>query len=233
VRLELIDYLMEQRDFQAARVELLIAAGNAPNNLHMNGLFAEKLRATGDLTDALTYYEKAIADQPHSAAALEGAGMIYYEQGDYVKAHEELERAVAYQSAGKAAPEELTTLARDADRLSELSLSRELGAHERARHLLTAATIAQARLQSCSASSTGAPQMAALEELQIEWRGASVGAKRNALVENAGGQDSLTQLIFDTERETAQVCGKPAGDDALLLRLADQQAASEAAGGTP
>lgn len=31
---------------------------------------------------------------------------------------------------------------------------------------------------------------------------------------------SIIQLIYDTERVTAQVCGPPAGDDALLLKIA-------------
>jgi hypothetical protein len=31
---------------------------------------------------------------------------------------------------------------------------------------------------------------------------------------------TLIQLIYDTELITQQVCGAPAGDDALLLRIA-------------
>ena len=233
VRLELIDYLIEQRDFNAARVELIIAAGNAPASLHLNALIADKLRAADDPNDALAYYQKAVTDQPHNASALRGAGQISYGQGNYEQARDLLDRAIASEPTGQAAPEDLRTMARDAGRLVELSLSRELPAHERARHLLTAAKIAQARLASCSVVTTDPAQVAAIEQLQIEWRDASEGPKRNALVENAAGQDNLTQLIFDTELDTARICGQPTGDDALLLKLTQREAASEAAGATP
>jgi hypothetical protein len=41
------------------------------------------------------------------------------------------------------------------------------------------------------------------------------------LLEDTAQQDGLTKLIFDTEEQTAQRCGPPAGDDALLLQLAN------------
>jgi tetratricopeptide (TPR) repeat protein len=229
-----VDYLLELHDTAAARVELLIAAGNAPPNLHLNALFADKLLETGDTADALDYYGKAIADNPRDAAALAAAGRIVYRQGDYAKAHALLARAVENEPAASAGREELETLARDAGRLVELSLSRELAAHTRSEHLLAAAKIASTRLASCSAqisATIGAPVFGAVADLQTRWKAASPGAKRDALAENAAGQDMLTQLIFDTERETAEVCGQPSGDDELLLKLAEDGTASNQASG--
>jgi len=216
VRLELVDYLIQQRDFAPARAELLIAAGNAPANLHLDGMLADKLVAAGDTTDALAEYGKAIADNPHNVAALAGAGKLLYDRGDYEKAQPLLTRAL------EDAPqrEDIAALAKDAGRLVELSLSRSLPAHERAAHLVTDAKIAQARLLGCLAHGSDA---AALADLQARWKAAGTGSKRDALVENAAGQDLLTQLIFDTERETP-ACGEPTGDDALLLKLAQQNA---------
>ena len=213
VRLELVDYLMQQHEDAAARMELLVAAGNAPNNLHLEGMFAEKLLAAGDANDALAYYEKAIADNPHDAEALAGAGRIAYGQGDYAKARLLLARALADSPADSPRHEELGTQARDAGRLAELSLSRELPAGVRAEHLVTAARIAQERLASC-------PEGDESQELQTRWREAS-GGQLKALVADAEGQETLTALIFDTERRTAQTCGQPSGDDALLLKLAN------------
>ena len=124
----------------------------------------------------------------------------------------------------------------DAGRLGELSLSRELPAGERAQHLLEAWTIAQGRLNACAAQLAGgaggtAEVPPALEDLKASWQKASKGATRRALVENAAAQDSMTQLIYDTEIETAQWCGAPAGDDALLLTLARLHFAGHAGNG--
>jgi Tfp pilus assembly protein PilF len=244
VRLELADYLIAQHDDPAARVELLIAAGNSPPNLHLNRMFGDKLLAAGDPDDALAYYQKAISDDPHNAGALEGAGRILYGQGDYERATPMLARALEYEPGGASGNESLAKLARDADRMVHLSLSRELPAHERAQHILAAAKIAQARLTACatqtdseqaaaaqasvSKASASVQASASLDDLQAQWKAASEGAKRNALAENAVGEDTLTQLIFDTERRTAQVCGAPTGDDALLLNLAEHTQTAEA-----
>ncbi len=221
VRLELVDYLIQQKDYASARVELLIAAGNAPNNLHLDGMFAEKLLATGDTTDALAYYEKAIADNPHNAAALAGAGRIAYDQGDDAKAHSLLTRALEDEPKDAPQREEIASQAKNAERLMELSLAPTLPAHERAQHLIADAKIAQARLVRCLAVTGASPPPASLLELQTTWSSVGTGAKRAAMVENAAGQDTLTQLIFDTERETA-ACGAPTSDDALLLKLAQR-----------
>ena len=221
VRLELVDYLIEQKDNAAARVELLIAAGNAPNNLHLDRMFADRLLATGDTTDALTYYQKAIAENPRNLAALVGEAKIVYDQGDYAKAHSLLLRVLEEEPEGAPHPEEIATMAKNAERLMQLSLSPSLPAHERAQHIVADAKIAQARLASCLASSTEDTDLAGL---QVRWTEVGVGAKRSALIENAAGQDTLTQLIFDTERESDKACGAATVDDALLLKLAQQNA---------
>ena len=69
VRLELVDYLAQTNDLAAARAELLIAAGNAPDDLKLNLMFADKLRELGDTSDALTYYRKALSRHPKDARA--------------------------------------------------------------------------------------------------------------------------------------------------------------------
>ena len=80
VRLELVDYLVQTNDVAAARAELLIAAGNAPDDLELTLMFADKLRQLGDTADALTYYRKVLSAHPKDARArasvaeLEGEG---------------------------------------------------------------------------------------------------------------------------------------------------------------
>jgi len=235
-RLELVDYFIQRHDFTGARAELLIATGNAPNQLDLNLLLGDKFVAAEDPRDALQAYQRAIANDPANARALASAGRVAYGLGDYDAAHKLLRRALA---AGPKDRAELEAMEHDAGRLVELSLSRELPAGERAQHLLAAWTIAQARLNACaaqlapgtagSAGAGSAEAPPALEDLKASWQKASKGATRRALVENAAAQDTMTQLIDDTEIETAQWCGQPTGDDALLLMLARAHVARGAA----
>jgi Tfp pilus assembly protein PilF len=233
-RLELVDYLVQLKDYPAAKVELLIAAGNAPDNFQLNLLFADKLRGIGDATDALTYYEKAIADDPHSEVALEDAGRTLYEQGSYARAAALFLRAVS--ESHQPAPEELRALLRDSQRIQELSIARELPAKDRARHLLEAAKIAQTRFTACFLSGHegmvssiyGDAHLRTLQALTQSWADAKDESTRQKMVQTAAGQDELAQLIMQTElladddpmAHPQFSCGPPKGDDALLLRLA-------------
>lgn len=239
VRLELADYLMEQHDVAAARAELLISAGNAPEDATLNLLFGQKLEATGDLPDALRFYEKAAAEDPKNGVPLERAGRVAYAREDYGMAHALLRRALALKPEAGAADTEVAVLAAKAERLPQLSLSRELPARERGAHARVAAGIAQARLLSCSTQLEAAPPeslatgavgdeqpLQVLQSLKARWKVANGAGVRRALLRDAGVQDGMTQLIYDTETKTAPMCRAPVGDDALLLRLAE--AAAEA-----
>jgi tetratricopeptide (TPR) repeat protein len=83
VRMELSDYLIEHRDLAAARAELLIGASNAPGGARSDLLYADRLQAAGDLSDAMKYYNKAIAADPHQSEALEKAGRVAFALGQY------------------------------------------------------------------------------------------------------------------------------------------------------
>jgi Tfp pilus assembly protein PilF len=230
VRLELIDYLLQRGDLPAARTELHIVVGNAPNDSALNLLVGRKFLTASDPIAALAAFRRSIAADPKNGPALEAAGRLAYTLGDYGHAHAWLRRAIQQDAApdtpaSKAHIEELSALAADASRSLDLSLSRDLPARERATHILTAWKIAQSRIAACAATSS--PPQPAMQELQARWQTADKPTNRRVLVENATAQDSMTQLIYDTEVATAQTCGQPTGDDALLLQLARAFAASQ------
>lgn len=240
VRLELADYLTQRKEFAAARAELLIAAGNAGEDPNLNLLFGGKLEATGDAVDALAFYKKALAGDPHNEAALRKAGELAYSLGDYASARGLLLRALNEEKPGTnaAAAQEMSSTAHNAERMLELSLSRELPANDRAGHLAIASKIALARLNSCLAaqSQQKSPQSgnpSALQDLKTQWKAMGGAATRRELRENAAAQDNMAQLIFDTEIQTAQICGAPTGDDALLLTLSRSQARRPQQNGAP
>lgn len=231
-RLELADYLASQGDTAGARTELMIAAGNAPEREDLELAFGDRLRAIGDTADALTYYRKAIQEDPVRETALERAGHAAYTLGRYKEAADLFDRAIvkAKRKADAAKLADLTLLAENSKKLVALNLSRELPAVERTEHLVAARAIAQRRMQACVAQIGGVaanaraerlvplpPDMAAL---RARWVTESKADGHAALEHNAALEDALGNLIFDTERETAHVCGPPEGDDALLLMLA-------------
>lgn len=247
VRLELADYLVRMHDPLAARAELLISAANTPDSPASDLMLGDRLAQTGDLPDALSLYRKAIADDPHSRLALEKAGGTAYNLGDYVTADRLLHRALqAKQIPGQGLSEtELVQLAHDSSRLLELSLSRDLPARVRADHLRVASRIAQARLSACTAQlvpdapatlepSPGKPttltppapalpiaaEATPLLDLRARWKLATAPANEHQMLTDAATQDSMTDLINETELQTATSCGPPTGDDALLLKMA-------------
>jgi Tfp pilus assembly protein PilF len=61
VRLELTSYLIEQQDYLNARTELLIIAGNAPDNASLDMNLAEMFETVGDIENAAIFYDRASA----------------------------------------------------------------------------------------------------------------------------------------------------------------------------
>jgi tetratricopeptide (TPR) repeat protein len=215
VRLELAGYLIEQHDLEAARAELLIAGSNNPGDAAFAVTLGDKLALAEDSTDALICYRKAIALQPHNAPALERAGRIEFQLGDYEEARKLLEEAIR-DRPNATGDTELKHLIDDSGRLIALNLSRDLPARVRVEHLLDASAIAQKRLQSCSEPATPG----ALQAITAQWAPWMTRAGRNSILHDPDAQDDVAQLIGATETATAQVCGQPTGDDALLLKLA-------------
>ncbi len=230
-RFELAEYLIEQHQNAEARNVLYTLAGNFPSDAGLNMEVASLMGRAGYLPDALTFYEKAGAADLHARDPLTMAGKTAYELGDYARAERLLSRALEEKpdkNASAAQELELTTLAEHARRIQELTLTRDQPARERADHILMASGIAQNRLKTCithAGSSAGDATM--LASLNEAWIAAGNGqGGRRALLQNADAQDTWSQLIYQTEADTAQICGAPTGDDALLLQLSQASSAA-------
>jgi tetratricopeptide (TPR) repeat protein len=224
VRLELARYLIAIHELAPARMELLIAGGNAPADPALDQTLGDLLEQSADPADAWTYYQKAIAADPTRISALEAAGRLAYQSGDFEAAHRMLLRAQAVRARDRAAaplsPADATLLA-DSTRILELRPSRALPRRERVARILADRAIAQKRLQACVtqfAPSTALPT--ALQSLNTRWAAPDGTANAAALLADPDQQDSAMQLVYDTELQTAKLCTAPAGDDALLLLLA-------------
>jgi len=223
IRLELADYLASLHQMAAARAELLIASGNAANNVNVNLMLGDKFAAIGDVPDALNSYKKAIVDDPHDQAALEKAGRLSFQVGNFDDAFGYLDNALKEGISDEGNRAQLAAMSQQAQKLMKLSLSRELPPRERIEHLLLAKTIAKARLTACLAhSGAAAQQSAVLQSLKERWEVADSDT-RSTMEEVPTLQDSLSNLVMDTELVTAKECGAPTGDDALLIILAKLQ----------
>lgn len=235
VRLELADYLSQRGDVAGARSEVLIAASDSPETPDADVSYGDRLRSMGDLSDALIFYRKAIAAAPHDDAAIEEAGRVAYELGNYSDAEKLLTQALqglpnnAEHAARHAA---IASLASEARRLQDLDLSHNLSAAERTQHILAASQIAYRRLGSCSRqltvnvmqpSSSQSPAPVPLASLLERWKAVKKELGGRNLEHDSVMQDNIAQLISETELQTAGLCSAPSRDDMLLLMLAKSQ----------
>jgi Flp pilus assembly protein TadD len=232
VRLELARYLIGQRETNAARIELLIAAGNSPSDPKLNRTLADLLVEAGDMADGFTFYNKALEADPKNRDALAGAGRTAYRLGDFAAARSLLERALEAEApppGSSANPqEELEVLLANSKRILELQPSGKLRSKERVDRIVEDLAIAKKRFAGCAASLGAADKLPPpLQQLDARWAGSDSDNSRAALSRSAARQETAVQLIYDTELQTSRFCGAPAGDDALLLLLAKSPEAAE------
>ncbi len=232
VRLELARYLIEQHDLNAARIELLIAAGNSPSDPKLNITLADLLVQTGDVSDAFSYYEKVLQDDSKNHAALEGAGRAAYRLGNFAVAHSLLERALEAKASPLLKNEnrsgDLATMLENSKRILEVRPSGRLRPEERVARILGDRAIAKKRFDGCIAqfdAASGLPSL--LQQLKLRWTAGDAPMSRPVLLQSLAKQDAAVQLIYDTELQTSQFCGAPTGDDALLLLLAKSPEVTE------
>lgn len=227
VRLELANYLIDQKQFALAQTELLIASSNAPAFPDLNVGLGDALLRANDPTNALKEYRKAMIEDPHNAIAYEKAGRLAYKMGDYAHAREWLERALR-ESAGAlsnaAEPEGgTTTLLKNSERLLVLQPEAATTRAGRIARVLSDSATARKRFDACERQiAASGPLPLPMQTLAARWDAAASDATRAALMRDDTNEDLVRGLIDDTETITAQICGAPQGDDALLLLLAQR-----------
>jgi len=218
VRLELARYLIEQKRLGPARAELLVAAGNAPDDPEFDVMIGNLLERAAAPSEAMNFFQKALVHQPDNRAALSEAGKLSYQRGDYTTAVTFLERAVR----GQPGNEEDAALFAKARRILQLVPSETLPERERVDRILSARAIAKSRWDTCAVQADASQD--SLQSLATRWRGSDATTARSALLHDSDKQKAALQLIYDTEIQTSQHCAAPTGDDALLLLLAQPSA---------
>lgn len=231
-QLELCDYLLERGDGPEARVEILAAAANTPETEVSDLAFGDMLLRADDVPGALLFYQKAAHLGPHSFQSLAKYGRLLFQTGAYADAARTLHEAEKH--GDRATPGEaavVRSMAADADRLQELALSPDLPAATLDQHLLTAGGIAKRRAEACAAAGGSGTPASTAASLQQRWHAAPALTAGHIRALAAPEKEALTQLIFETEIETARTCSAPTGDDALLLMLARRAAQTGSSNG--
>jgi tetratricopeptide (TPR) repeat protein len=224
VRLELAQYLIAQQELSNARTELLIAGGNAPDDVPLSLTIAQLLEQANAPHDALNYYRKVLAQDPKNNTALESAARLEYDSGRFDEAHRLIEQVMHEREA---ATNQQTITPSDKDmldnstRILALAPLKKLPNNERVTRILQARALAKKRFDACStqvSTLNGLP--IPLQDLTKNWASKDATSNRAALLNDPAHQDATMQLVFDTETQTSKICGAPTGDDALLLQLA-------------
>lgn len=228
VRLELSRYLIDRKRYNDARTQLLIAAGNAPDDPNIEIVVAGLLEQAHDPANALHFYKKALEHRPVQLASLLGASRAAYALGRYQQAKEFLERTLNHPGFEKE-PSDLQAQYRDmlsdADHILLLYPDSELSFHARAERILNARKIAQERLATCLSTKTPVPSE--LQTLSGEWQQLPAALHLLQLEQNPELEQTIMQLVYQTEQITSQQCGAPTGNDALLLKIAQAPEAIE------
>ena len=221
VRLEMARFLIARREYNQARNQLLIAAGNAPDKPDIKIAIAGLLEQANAPREALSIYQVLVSRREPSFAALEGAGRTAFVLGMYRLAYSDLGRALASPTASK-----LTGQQGGADhdmldtsqRVLLLYPSYNLSARQRAQRVLALKDIARKRLTLCTESNPSPP--AGVVQLVSRWSQLPTALTVSGLERQPDLEQTIIQLAYDTETTTAGVCGAPTGDDATVMRIA-------------
>jgi tetratricopeptide (TPR) repeat protein len=221
VRLELIDFLSQQKAFPISQAEILgllqSEAPEVPNLLQAAHLFAK----IDDPSNALSTYQRILEIDPQNSLALAGAGEAAFLLGRYHTAEQYFQKAAAINPEDTASRQsvETTNLVLAAD-----PFLRRISDAERNRRLVTAFNAAGQRLQTCAragATNLSAPSQNPndLPALQGRWLALSQQLPKLHTDTEMALPDNIMDLVFAIEQQTASQCGEPSGLDLAYLLI--------------
>jgi predicted Zn-dependent protease len=222
-RLELIQVLLNSGQKDSARAELIALAADLPADPAWQTKVGTLLVQVAGYDDALKLFRQALAQKPHLALALVGAGECYFQNAQYAEAERYLARALQEDPhLGQAA-----ALRDTAQMVLNLDpFNRRLSSTEHARRAVLAFDTALARLQDC-AKQQGVDLAAkgnnSLQDLYGQAAELKPKVKEQYLSRNSELLSRTMDVVFEIEQETAHACGVPQGSDIALLLLAREQ----------
>ena len=223
VRLELVKFLLDSDQKEAARAELIAVASNLPPDAKLQTQVGALLVKAGGYDDALRLFRQALAAEPRSASALAGAGECYFQTGLYGQAKRYLDRALQHD------PNLMPAAAMRDTARTVLGLDPfipRLGEQERAQRAREAFDQAMTRLEVCAThrgidlqSTHGDP----LQTLYAQATALQPSVRQRSLSRDSELLSNTMDLVFEMEKAASQTCGEPKGLDLALVLIARQQ----------
>jgi tetratricopeptide (TPR) repeat protein len=240
-RLELIDFLLQQKAFSLAQAELMALAQVLPPEPSQHLAVAGRFRQAQDLQGALAQYELALKLDHKDEEALVGAGETAFQLGRYRSAQKYLQKALELDPKNEESRRQLQIASLI---LETYPFLRHISDAERNHRLVAAFTHAGERLKACAqlseidlpnpsptkAGEASPPSTSSnsLVDLWARWIAAHRELSRLGSASNADLPDTVMDLVAQIEQQTAQQCGQPSGNDlALLLISRDREAVDQ------
>lgn len=227
-RIELIQFLLKERANGRAESELMALASSLPpdpaDHLEAAQLFAQARLYGGELTQC----REVLALDPGNSTALACAGQAAYRSGNYATALPDLEAAVRADPQDAVSRQLLATT--DLVLRSNPFRSRISDA-ERNRRITAAFAQAELRLIACAQQAQvdlKTDSTSPLAALQSRWTALKPDLPRLRSAAETDLPDSIMDVVFHIEQQTAATCGPPQDLDlALLLISQKREAASQ------
>ncbi len=227
-RMELSAYLLAQHKSADAQSELIALEAELPRDAALLTQVAGMLRKAGDRNRALGAYRQALEIDRHQHEALEGAGEMAFELGDYQGAVDYLQRAARAGTVSEAARDKLSTARMVL--ILDPTLPR-LSRAEADQRMVRDFNFAVKRLSDCqnSLASVSSPgrttdDLTTLSSLAEDLK---ASASTSALRQNPDLRVNLMDFVFSAEETTAKACGNPSGADWALLLISRKQGTPE------
>jgi tetratricopeptide (TPR) repeat protein len=227
-RVELIQFLLKKSATAQAESELMALSASLPSDPAAHLQAAQLFSQAQDYRGALAQYEEVLLSAGSNRAALSGAGETAYRSGNYATAQHYLQEADPQD-------ENSQQLLRNTNLvLGANPFHSHISDAERNRRISSAFARAGIRLTVCAqqladqASSSATAPEATLDTLRSRWTAAKPNLARLNSSAETDLPDSLMDIVFQIEQQTAASCGPPQELDlALLLISREREAAGQ------
>jgi tetratricopeptide (TPR) repeat protein len=215
-RWELVNYLLGIKAYAQAQSELIALAAEVGGDPGQQASLGQYFLKVQDNQRALAAFRLTLQADPHSQAALAGAGAAAFGMGDYVRAQDYLRGAVQASPSDRESGDLLDV----AEQVTQLDpYRRQISVAERDRAVLGVIQTTEERLKSCPAAARSLVAASAPGTLNDAWTKLGLHAASHALPKNRDVVNQALNLAFVIERQAASQCGEGSSADAALVLI--------------
>lgn len=229
VRIELIEYLLTRNARAQADSELIALSTSLPRNAEDHLQAGQLFIQAQDNRGALAQFEDVLRLQPGNEKAMAGAGEAAYGFGNYTLAQHYLRSAINADHEDETSRQLLAT--------TDLILKANpftgyISDAERNRRISADFAQAENRLTDCAghvgvdlkAANVSSPSP--LVNLQNRWNTVQPDLKQLSSSTETVLPETIMDVVFQIEQQTAATCGQPEGIDLALLLISEKREAA-------